>query len=580
MSDEFRIKLEEARRKLPLDTLMTQRGKATGKKCPYCQKDSAGLKKLADQWWWKCFHTSCPTQTHEKGRSWDGVRFLQYELGLSSWKDAAIVLMKEAGVWQEREAYAPSVLPGKAARKKPELREEGNLTITDAIALVRKEKGGWVRLFRNNGAGETRANDLLNVLFDRGILGPPGENAFWPLIDKAGADDSPEEDFSPVPPVDAPEAPVTQEDFAALPTPPPADLPPVARTPNSGEPTPPPGNIVPVNFEAKKKKTGRREGLEVLENFYVGLSWSPADEQALWEKRGLTSATGAALGFRSNGKSNRDFLLELASDLASDECLASGLFKRAKKTPNKVGAFIKPNAQFYGVGRMRKLKDQEAEEFRAKADKTNWVDDDNMLWGWCNPFLIPYFNDKHELISLRPHKGMAESATVCGTPHVYVPRNHQVPAVDECFHTVVITEGEFKAGALWQMFGAGARLNWPDHPAEALGVCALPGINFARHDVIREELDLFLTAVKCRRVIVSYDNEEHGDQQKYPDAYRADMNKRHDAQIWARYLATDLANKLHMRADVYVLPNEWRNEKGKADWDGALAMMAHGKLKC
>ena len=142
----------------------------------------------------------------------------------------------------------------------------------------------------------------------------------------------------------------------------------------------------------------------------------------------------------------------------------------------------------------------------------------------------------------------------------------------------MITEGEFKADALWQMFGSGARLNWAEYPLELMGVCSLPGINFAKHDIVREELHWYLRAVKCRRVIVSYDNEEHGDP-KYKEAYRQDITKRHDAQIWARYLAIDLSRKLHLRAEVYVIPNEYRNKNGKADWDGVMAEIAHGKPK-
>jgi len=50
MSD-FINKLEEAPRRKTLKTLMDERGRATGKKCPYCQKDSASLFQHEAQWW-------------------------------------------------------------------------------------------------------------------------------------------------------------------------------------------------------------------------------------------------------------------------------------------------------------------------------------------------------------------------------------------------------------------------------------------------------------------------------------------------------------------------------------------------
>ena len=53
----------------------------------------------------------------------------------------------------------------------------------------------------------------------------------------------------------------------------------------------------------------------------------------------------------------------------------------------------------------------------------------------------------------------------------------------------------------------------------------------------------------------------------------------HYQATWARYLATDLVQKLHLKGEVCVLPNDWRNRKGKADWDGALAQLIKEKAK-
>src|SRR5207249_8902173 len=109
MSDSAaRARVEQARQLLPLRRMMEQRGRgpANGNwkkfpKCPYCQKDSATLfEDDRGRGRFKCFHTSCPSGTAEKGGAWDEVGFLAYELGLSR-KEAFIAWLKEAGVWKE-----------------------------------------------------------------------------------------------------------------------------------------------------------------------------------------------------------------------------------------------------------------------------------------------------------------------------------------------------------------------------------------------------------------------------------------------------------------------------------------------
>ena len=102
-----------------------------------------------------------------------------------------------------------------------------------------------------------------------------------------------------------------------------------------------------------------------------------------------------------------------------------------------------------------------------------------------------------------------------------------------------------------------------------MGVASLPGISFARHYELREMLDNWLRAVGCRRVIVAFDNEEHSDPKL--KSFKQERDARFAAQLYARVLATDLYKKIHVAGLVCTLPNEWRNEKGKADWDGALA---------
>jgi hypothetical protein len=98
------------------------------------------------------------------------------------------------------------------------------------------------------------------------------------------------------------------------------------------------------------------------------------------------------------------------------------------------------------------------------------------------------------------------------------------------------------------------------HP---VGVCALPGISFVRNEDYREDLDEWLQAVECKTVIVAFDDE---------DKSHKPLRKRFDSVIFAQYLVSDLARKLHVTAKYLKLPTEWRNAKGKADWDGYASM--------
>jgi hypothetical protein len=150
-----------------------------------------------------------------------------------------------------------------------------------------------------------------------------------------------------------------------------------------------------------------------------------------------------------------------------------------------------------------------------------------------------------------------------------VPRDHRIVAKSvERFQTVIICEGEHKSQVIWQEIGAGAELNYGD-TAAPVGVCALPGISFAKNLNYRADLEDWLQAVECRRVIVAFDDEDKSDKP---------MRQRFDALKYARYLAIDLARKLHLTGLVATLPHEWRNAKGKADWDGAMVKLLKGEI--
>ncbi|MDE2103822.1 MAG: hypothetical protein KGL39_41675 [Patescibacteria group bacterium] len=324
------------------------------------------------------------------------------------------------------------------------------------------------------------------------------------------------------------------------------------------------------------------QGRLALEKFYAQLKLSPADEKTLWEKRGLLSANCHALGFVSNTESNLEFLERLRDDFLADDLLESGLWlpedKKAKKE-------FRPNTQFHGSNQITK-----------KPKHLRKHKDDKWIYGfpgqgWCDKcerkfkaekcpqcrgalkfgthLLIPYFDETGRLAKLRPHKGGAKGGTLAGANRIYVPRDpKKAPDMVETFPRVVITEGEFKAAGLWQVLGGGRDdIEDVGHP---WGVCAIPGINFGNNYDLRAELDAWLQAVQCRQVVVAFDNQ---------DKSGRPMRERHEALIWARFLACDLARSLHIKAKVLVLPTEWRDDKGKADWDGALAGMLQGKIK-
>jgi hypothetical protein len=306
-------------------------------------------------------------------------------------------------------------------------------------------------------------------------------------------------------------------------------------------------------------------GHAALVEFFTKQTLTAEDEGSLFQIRGLTTVTGVALQFRSNPRSNQKLIEEMAAVRGWPEMIAAGLALPADPT-RKLGD--RANPQFCGKGQAGKIP---------KAERKR--DDLKVKWDWTHPVLIPIFDRNGRLVGFRPHKGGASAGTAAGNTFLYIPRAFIPPFTEpEKFSTVVITEGEFKAAALWQTVGIGAR-QFVDESKQLLfetepyGVCALPGISYARNPRTRMMLDEWLRSGGCRQVIVAFDREEKGDP-KLP-GYEPDPGRRYDSLIYAFYLASDLARTLHIRARVCLLPKTWMNAAGKADWDGALASMAH-----
>ena len=270
------------------------------------------------------------------------------------------------------------------------------------------------------------------------------------------------------------------------------------------------------------------------------------------QKRMLLHRSCEALGFRANPRTNEMRLREMRALFGWEELLASGLWQEADHKRQKLR---RPNPQYYGHGQVGK-----------KPKELRRDENDKWQWGWCEPVLIPYFNEAGELVKLRPHKGGAAAGTAAGSERIYVPRDHRTVAEQpEKFSTVIICEGEFKAAVIWQCVGAGAGLHGDGQPP--VGVCALPGISFARNPKYRADLEEWLRQVDCQRVLVAFDDE---------DKSHKPLRQRFDSVIYALYLAQWLNLDVGIPAQFIKLPEEWR-VKGKADWDGGLVKLRDEK---
>ena len=292
--------------------------------------------------------------------------------------------------------------------------------------------------------------------------------------------------------------------------------------------------------------------LQALRWFYERLTVTPADATKLWVDRGLTAATVEALGFKSNPQSNKELLLEMEQCFPLAVLLDCGLWTTSPTDPT---AKPHPNAQYYGMSLVEKRDPKTGKKVRDKYDKPV------IEFVWNNAILIPYFDEAGELIHLRPHKGMMRDKT----PRLYVARSGKAwrkthPNFNEepKPNYALITEGEFKAAALWQVCG------W------RVAVAAMPGITMARTVQSDVEEWLSLPRVAVQQVVVGYDNEDKSNPKLPGYIGEEEEWKGYEVTVWARLLAR-LLGKEGWDARVMQLPNSWRNANGKADWDGRLA---------
>ena len=536
MSD-FKVKLDAARQRLPLKRLMEQRGRAPSNgnwksfpRCPYCGKDGAGVFPARSGDRFKCHHSNCPSGTQEANSAWDEIGFLAHELGLSR-EEAGKIYLKEAGVWEDRERLPPSVMPGKSGRRLPEPSRASAVDedlIRQYIEVIRSEKRASVSLLQCRlHLGYTRAAEIMDELQRRGVVGPakgaeprdilnlpPSESA--PQTSSGAAEPShphsrqtvvsregeagqktSSESYSKDADGGAavPDAPPAADCVSASPAGPPTE-------PRAGEAPPLPaeaGNPAAASPATKGAEAPPPENLPdrpgpepeapppmlALRWFYTRLHLTDADRDALWKDRGLHAGTVAALGYRSNPKSNKELLLQVAQHFPVPVLVESGLWSEAEKPTAKP----KPNPQFYGMSLVEK---RDAEGRKVKNDEGHTV----LECLWNEPVLIPYFDERGELVHLRPHKGMMKDKA----PRFYVARAckewlPQLPPRPQP-QFAVVTEGEFKAAALWQTL------------SEAT-VGSLPGITMAKP--LFGDVEEWVDVSGTRRAVIAYDTEEKGD---------------------------------------------------------------------
>lgn len=161
--------------------------------------------------------------------------------------------------------------------------------------------------------------------------------------------------------------------------------------------------------------------------------------------------------------------------------------------------------------------------------------------------LIPYIDEDGKIYHLRPHKLGFEGIPI--QPYCKFLLKDK-PA------KIVLTEGEFKANALWQ---------WGIPGLAIPGISSFGGNNFDRL------VDL-LKLYEVKEIVVIFDSETK-DNPAYPN-FKEKIEDRYDTQYWSYMMAYKL-NKEGFRTSVGWLPPEWR-DNGKIDFDGALAK---GKTK-
>lgn len=339
---------------------------------------------------------------------------------------------------------------------------------------------------------------------------------------------------------------INEVNAASAPTPPPTDPPPVPEVPPTQEPAPvvPEADTTVVPFPAAEasapaptappaaQTTEPRSRLvfdeselpgEALREFWQNTHWLEQDAIEIWHRRGLTPHTARVAGLRSNDRRNLDVLKALVTKYPVDVLVQTGLWQRHEpdgpawlQSESEAGVQViggaRPSEFFYGKGQVGTIR-----RGREKVPE----------YGWNRAPIIPYFR--------------------AGNPD----RTN-----DFTNPKALITEGEFKALAVWQVHGVSpGRLaqmpdpdpanlmalrphkHWPKGAAALpylcpdgnlpLRVAALPGITFCRLRggswTVRYHLDEWLKSRAVREVMIAYDNDDRVSRWRCPACGTTDV---------------------------------------------------------
>jgi len=238
----------------------------------------------------------------------------------------------------------------------------------------------------------------------------------------------------------------------------------------------------------------------IYQRFLQLVSLRDEHRAELKKKRGFTDSIIDELRFVSAGPDCKHSLEVLRTEFSEEDLVASGIFVRVNNN-------LVINQQL--------LEDR---------------------------VIIPYIDPDGNPYHLKPHKlgfkGL-DSQVYCSYLLKLRPQH------------IVITEGEFKAAALYQ---------WGIPAVAVPGTANFIGKNF-------ERLVTLLTRFGVKRVTVIFDNEIK-DNPSFPN-FKERIEKRYDTQSRAYILAYKL-NQNGIETNIGNLPDEWR-EQGKVDFDMALA---------
>ena len=384
-------------------------------------------------------------------------------------------------------------------------------------------------------------------------------------------------------------------------------------------PTKVPGPVGKIPSRKSRQDVSEEHVRAALQDFFTQLKWSDADQLALWQKRGLAPSTSRVAGFRSNGPENAAVLAKVAKTHDMDVLLRAGLFERSFSSDDEDSdgedggedsgeasevliEGCRPARHFCGRGEVAKLRldgqsrakvEGKARELYGRFAPLSFAVADGKLrvMGLNRAPIIPYFNHLPEVQS--DGDGPAEGV----------------------YDFVLVTEGEFKAWGFWQVF---AEDKVPVPPVDRLvalrahkhwakgsvprcfltppggghvmrqrvpmrvGVCALPGITFAKLRgaswPVAHELHEFIRLSRAQEAMVVYDNEEKGNPAL--GSYQRDVDRRYDSVVWGIYLARAIQKQTSSCRGLFgMIPDEYRDAHGKADWDGALASMIHDGIR-